>query len=343
MNISPKLILEGTDIFFENIQLFGTKPIIIIKKDVHDKFKNIIENIKNPNFYILKTDCSYEQANLILKTLTDETAVIGIGGGKVLDLAKLVAYRSQKKMITVPTSAATGAAASALSAIYTEDGANIGYELLNKAPDLLILDYALILDAPLDFLKFGAADALAKYYETLASTAGSPENIFIQTALDLATNIKNYIFQNLEMALLAAKNKQLTNELKNIIKINIILAPIVGGFGGESCRAVAAHALNNSMTQIPKMRKFLHGEVVALGNIFQLMLEKKMDELKKLKNLHKKIGLMEDFSYYKVKLKNSEIETLLAYLISEKETLNNMPQNFTKNSLRKHLKKLAIS
>lgn len=52
-----------------------------------------------------------------------KAAVVGIGGGKVLDAAKLVAERAQVPVVTIPTSAATCAAWTALSNVYDDTGA----------------------------------------------------------------------------------------------------------------------------------------------------------------------------------------------------------------------------
>ena len=49
-------------------------------------------------------------------------AVIGIGGGKILDTAKAVAYYKEAPVLICPTIASTDAPCSALSVIYTDAG-----------------------------------------------------------------------------------------------------------------------------------------------------------------------------------------------------------------------------
>ena len=59
----------------------------------------------------------------------------------------------------------------------------------------------------------------------------------------------------------------------------ILSAGLIGGVGGESCRAVASHAINNGFTAIPKIyTKSLHGEVVGFANIIQKFLSNKSDD-----------------------------------------------------------------
>jgi glycerol dehydrogenase-like iron-containing ADH family enzyme len=111
-------------------------------------------------------DCS-ETANAQLKqaaTAHQADLIIGVGGGKALDTAKLVAYQLGLPIVTIPTSGATCAAWTALSNIYSEQGA-FQYDVgLARCPDLLILDYELIATAPRRTLVAGIGDAIAKWY-----------------------------------------------------------------------------------------------------------------------------------------------------------------------------------
>jgi glycerol dehydrogenase len=50
------------------------------------------------------------------------TVVAGVGGGKILDTAKAVAFHLNAACVSVPTVASTDAPTSALSVIYTDEG-----------------------------------------------------------------------------------------------------------------------------------------------------------------------------------------------------------------------------
>ena len=66
--------------------------------------------------------------------------VIGIGGGKIFDTAKAVAYYEKTPVLICPTIASTDAPCSALSVIYTEEGVFEEYLFLPSNPDMVMMD-----------------------------------------------------------------------------------------------------------------------------------------------------------------------------------------------------------
>ncbi len=59
-------------------------------------------------------------------------AVCSFGGGKIIDVGKLVAHKLGSKSIVVPSVASTDAPCTALSVLYTEEGAFEEYIFFNK-------------------------------------------------------------------------------------------------------------------------------------------------------------------------------------------------------------------
>jgi glycerol dehydrogenase-like iron-containing ADH family enzyme len=196
------------------------------------------------------------------------TGVLGGGGGKAIDLAKWVANLLQCPIATVPTSAATCAGWSALSNLYSEAGAFQRDIPLDKAPDLLILDYDILKTAPSRTLKAGIGDALAKWYEASVSS-GSSEDALVIAAVQQARVLRDLLLQNSAMAL---QNPGST-VWQQVVDSCICLAGVVGGLGGARCRTVAAHAVHNGLTHLLGHRCSLHGEKVAFGILVQQRLE----------------------------------------------------------------------
>lgn len=196
------------------------------------------------------------------------TGVIGVGGGKALDSAKLVAHHLQQPIITVPTSAATCAAWSALSNLYSPQGAFLQDVPLTQTPLAVVLDYDILRTAPIATLRAGIGDALAKWYEASISS-GASKDVLIIAAVQQARVLRDLLFQQAETALQFPGS----SEWYQVVDACICLAGVVGGLGGAQCRTVAAHAVHNGLTHLVHHPQHLHGDKVAFGILVQLRLE----------------------------------------------------------------------
>jgi len=215
-------------------------------------------------------DCSESSLEQLREAASNHQAdfIIGVGGGKALDAAKLVAHQCQIPIVTIPTSAATCAAWTALSNIYSEQGAFQYDVTLARCPDLLILDYGLIQTAPQRTLVAGIGDAIAKWYEASVSS-GHSEQTMIISAVQQARILRDILFQKSAIAL-KEPGSETWQEVTDAV---VLLAGVIGGIGGAQCRTVAAHAVHNGLTHLLASHGTLHGEKVAYGILVQLRLE----------------------------------------------------------------------
>ncbi len=194
--------------------------------------------------------------------------VIGVGGGKALDAAKLVAHQLGRPVVTIPTTAATCAAWTALSNVYSDQGA-FQYDVpLPQCPDRLVLDYDLIVTAPPRTLVAGIGDALAKWYEASVSSGSSDQTLII-AAVQQARVLRDLLLQQSAAALAQPGGAA----WRAVVDATVLMAGVIGGLGGAQCRTVAAHAIHNGLTHLPASHGTLHGEKVAYGILVQLRLE----------------------------------------------------------------------
>jgi glycerol dehydrogenase-like iron-containing ADH family enzyme len=276
--IAPTRVLRGERCLSASgnaIALLGNRPLVV----GGDRSLELIQPHLQPIFsqyQLVATEASYlpdcaESSLIKLKEAVIQHQadfIIGVGGGKALDTAKLLADRCQVPLVTIPTSGATCAAWTALSNIYSEAGAFQYDVALNRCPDLLILDYSLIRTAPQRTLVAGIGDAIAKWYEASVSSSTSSDTLVI-SAVQQARILRDILFQKSAIALENPESEQ----WREVVDATVLLAGVIGGIGGANCRTVAAHAIHNGLTHILAAHHALHGEKVAYGILVQLRLE----------------------------------------------------------------------
>lgn len=206
-------------------------------------------------------------------------AIVGVGGGKTLDTAKAVAHPSRIPLVIVPTIASTDAPTSALAVVYDDEGAFLEYRFFGRNPDVVLVDTALIAQAPVRFLVAGIGDGLATFFEAESSAstrkptmAGGPP---LQAATTLARLCYETLLTNGLAARQAAERGVVTPALERVVEANTLLS----GLGFESGGLGAAHSIHNGLTALHETHAYWHGEKVAFGLIAMLVLEGRPQEL----------------------------------------------------------------
>jgi glycerol dehydrogenase len=277
LTVAPGTVMRGSGILHsvgKEIARWGSRPLLVAGNSTlamtHKSLQPILAKANlvtaASNYGV---DCC-EASLQTLKTTAQEhqaDVIIGFGGGKALDTAKLVAHQLQLPVVTIPTSAATCAAWTALSNVYSETGAFLYDVALCRCPDLLILDYDLITTAPPRTLVAGIGDAIAKWYEASVSSGNSQQTLII-SAVQQARVLRDILLQKSATALQAPGSET----WQEVVDATVLLAGVIGGLGGAQCRTVAAHAVHNGLTHICGHGS-IHGEKVAYGILVQLRLE----------------------------------------------------------------------
>ncbi|MGK7918537.1 MAG: iron-containing alcohol dehydrogenase family protein [Trichodesmium sp.] len=278
LNIAPAQVIQGKNVLSKSgdlITSLGNHPLIVGGNHSLSIIKPYLQPLlQNHNLEFTETnygsDCSEESLVNLRQIVASKEIdlIIGTGGGKALDTAKLLAHQCNLPVITIPTSAATCAAWTALSNIYSEEGAFLYDVTLARCPDLLILDYEIIKMGPCRTLVAGIGDAIAKWYEASVSSGHSKQTMTI-AAVQQARVLRDILFQK-STAGLQKPGGEIWQE---VVDATVLLAGLIGGIGGAQCRTVAAHAIHNGLTHLSGSHGTLHGEKVAYGILVQLRLE----------------------------------------------------------------------
>ncbi len=213
-----------------------------------------------------------EHVKALARELSART-MIGAGGGKVLDTARAAASDLQLPIVNCPTIASSDAPCSALSVVYSDEGVFEEYRIYPRNPDLVLVDTAVVAQAPARLLSAGMGDALATWFEARTCAAGSVRNmrggVSTRSALALAELCYRTLLADGTDALAGVATGSVTPALERLIEANTLLS----GLGFESAGLAAAHAVHNGLTVAPETHDFYHGEKVAFGTLVQLMLE----------------------------------------------------------------------
>lgn len=210
-----------------------------------------------------------------MKAIVEEDnidVVVAIGGGSAVDTAKATAYYAGKRIVILPTVAATDAPCTGLSVIYNDDGSFDKYLFYPQNPDAVMVDTQIIANAPVSFLVAGMGDALGTYFEGRASIrTESPSlegtgitRVGMAIAKECYLTLRDYGAQ----AIKACENNVVTPALEAICEATVYMS----GVGADNVNCAAAHSFYNGLTSLGG-HSAPHGNCVAFGTLVQLVLE----------------------------------------------------------------------
>ncbi len=195
---------------------------------------------------------------------TDIDCIIGMGGGKVLDVCKYAAYISKKPFLSIPTTMANDGIASPIAVLKRRDGKP--KSLGCAVPTMLLLDTQLIMNSPKELIKAGIGDTMSNYMALLdwklAYSCGKEDingyaYLMSQTSLD---------------ALMKTQYDSICPEFIEVLANSLILSGIAMDFAGSSRPVSGSEHLFSHALDMYSEKPNLHGLQVALGTVAALML-----------------------------------------------------------------------
>ena len=256
---------------------------------------------------------------------------IGIGGGKVQDLAKSLKLNLGLPVVIVPTIASNDAATSRMIITYTESGEFLGPLVMHTNPEAVLVDVDIIANAPPRFLVAGMGDALATYFEAEQCRLSKVPNFFGGDPSEIALTLAKRCYELIRVygveALNSIKNSEISFAVEKIIEANVLFS----GLGFEGCGVAAAHALSQGYTQIEDLHSNLHGEEVAVGLLTQLVLEERSDNfILELMDFYYTIGLPISLSDMGLKVLNaSNYKIISTFACRKNSRIYNMHREIT--------------
>lgn len=315
-------------------QQLGHKAFVLISPGGQKRFGATIE----ASFSSLSCDMVFEpfQGECCMREIDSLTGrmkqlgcdiVIGVGGGKIFDTAKALAYFTAFPVCICPTVASTDAPCSAISVLYTEEGVFDKYLYLPSNPQLVLMDTEVLCKSPVRQTIAGMGDALSTYYEARAchrsGALNSPGGLATEAALALAKLCRDTLFREGLSAKLALEQKVCTPAVEKVFEANTLLS----GLGFESVGLAAAHAVNDALSILEECRAVPHGNKVAFGTIVQLVLEgAPIEELEQVISFCCSVGLPVTMQQLGVEdVTDEKIQAVAESACDDKEPMKNMP------------------
>ncbi|MBO8127509.1 MAG: iron-containing alcohol dehydrogenase [Firmicutes bacterium] len=219
---------------------------------------------KQPEKVFLITNVEEEEVNKVLAETPDVDAIVGIGGGQAIDVAKYVAWKKNLPLINIPTIISTNAYVTPAAGI--RKNGKVEY-LGDVSPELVVVDYEIIRGAPYELNIAGAADILSihtAHFDWQVATKAGEKAIgrsypYEEDRVNRALTVLNRVKAG------AQEIAHMTNEgIKLIVdaflEINDICIP-AGHFRAEEG---SEHFLAYNAERVAR-KQFVHGFAVALG------------------------------------------------------------------------------
>ncbi|HEY4699805.1 MAG TPA: NAD(P)-dependent glycerol-1-phosphate dehydrogenase [Nitrososphaerales archaeon] len=266
----PKSILIGDYVLEELgsfLQVLGchTSVHIISGSNVLRKVKGQVEeslrksNVQVKWSQIHNADIGTVQriSKVISKTVN---MIIGIGGGKSVDVAKLVAYNVNIPFISIPTCASHDGISSPFASI---QGSEKPYSFAARAPLGIIADLNVISDAPPRLIASGCGDLVGKITAVRDWEIANEDTkeYFGKYAASLARLSADLVISDADNIGLRGKDS-----VRDVVEA-LISAGVAAGIAGSSRPCSGSEHLFAHSLSILSSNKGLHGEKVGLGTI----------------------------------------------------------------------------
>ena len=285
--IAPRKYIQGRGVLAELggcLKLLGTKPLVLWDPCVKGIVgQTVAASVHRAGLEMVdvefRGEATREERDRVTAIARDHGAdvAVGVGGGKVLDVAKGVAVEAGLKMVTCPTIASNDSPTSAASVWYDADHRFIGFDCWPFNPDVVLVDTEVIAAGPVRAFVAGMGDALSTWIEAAAAYKSRAQNLAgglpTMAALAIAELCYRTLLEHGLDAKRAVEQHVVTPTVEKVVEANVLLS----GLGFESGGLATAHMIANLLSNVPECKDLMHGEKVGFGIVTQLCLDDDVD------------------------------------------------------------------
>jgi len=267
----PREVIVGTDILgtigetCRRLGFDGTALIITGPKAYNIAGKKVIESLaamRLSSDYMTVDQSTMEYVKLAEERIAERKPclVLGVGGGKDIDVAKLSSANMKIPFISIPTTASHDGISSPYASI---KGFDRPYSVKGQAPVAILADAKLIAESPYRLLASGCGDIIAKYTAVRDwRLAHKIKNEYYgDYAADLALMSAKLVMKNAQ----AIRNRS-QEGIRTVIEALISCGVAMSIAGSTRPCSGSEHLFSHALDAVAK-KPALHGEQCGVGTI----------------------------------------------------------------------------
>ncbi len=236
------------------------RSLVVSGKNTRNTAGDAVCQQLGSEIYIV-SDSSDDEINAIKDLVKDKEVryAVAVGGGRVIDTAKVASYESEIPFISVPTAASHDGIASPCSSLGKGTHPNVFH-----CPMAVIADTTIIKNAPPRLLASGCADVISNYTAVLDWKLAYNERLeyYGDYAATLSAMSAEIVMQ---------KSAEIRQDVKILVEALISSGVAIGIAGSSRPSSGSEHMFSHALDRICK-KPALHGEQCGVGCIMMAYL-----------------------------------------------------------------------
>jgi glycerol-1-phosphate dehydrogenase [NAD(P)+] len=271
----PRIVLVGESILEKTCEVcheFGAGKALIVTGETTYKVagKDIAYNLEKSG---VQTECTFIKdatlftvGQVIHKIQEGQTDILlGVGGGRNIDVAKASSARTGKQFISIPTVASHDGIASSLASI---KGLGRPYTVKAAPPVAVIMDSKIIQNSPFRYTASGCGDMICKATEVRDWRLAHKENdeYYGAYAASLSLMSSEHVMKRAELI-----KKRTQEGIRTLLEALVSCGVAMSIAGSSRPTSGSAHLFSHALDNINETPA-LHGEQCGVGGIMMAKL-----------------------------------------------------------------------
>jgi len=272
----PRKVVVGEDIIndlgaiLEELEI-GNSALIVwgphVKKIVGDILLQSLERKKFAINWEFAGPSTFHEVERIQKLAkkTGSSFLIGVGGGRSIDIAKLASFNSKLPFVSVPTSASHDGISSPFASV---KGLDRPYSVVAKPPIAIVADIGVISKAPFPLMISGCGDLISKLtaVRDWQLAREKTREYYGGYSASLALLSADLVIEN------SSEISSKSGESVRVVVEALTSAGVAAGIAGSSRPCSGSEHLFSHAMDIVAPGKGMHGEKCGMGTIMMAKL-----------------------------------------------------------------------